>query len=649
MLPPARPDYAQPSGLAVIPFSSMSFAPTWSRLPRSEQCSLAGLVLVAVCTLSFLSYFATRELVVATILKSGVGLLLLAIALTGRAAYLVVRDWRRSQPRLGVSWLGSRGLLLATWLACSLVAVGAFPKGNRTLMDEVGVLNTARAIQEEKEPGTPMAIQAYSGVHKLTAGFIDKRPFLFATLVSFLHDIRGYSLENPFYCNMALAAVVLALAGMMGARLGRSAIAGVVAMVALTAIPLFCQHASGGGIDMLNLAMLLALVVLAVRHLDAPTTSTARALVGAGVLLAYSRYESLLHCGICVGALLIVAVRQRRLFLDWSTPVLAACLFPLAGIHFLNFTSTSDVVFQLEEKGLRDAFSLAYVVPNLGHALSFFFDTGHFLANSPVVFVMGGVAFVAVIVTQAKHWCRIRDDSGALMFWIMAASVLIAFFLLMAYSWGELDQVVGSRLSLPLYLVFALSLAYVCREFSRWPKVPVAMVGVLAVGGYWSVSPVAAKNYEHKQYALGRALELYDEFVARQPDPYYAVLNSATLFWVSRDVYAIGPSSLKGNPEYLLNLLKSKEYRRVYLIQLFKRETSSQSLRCEANDEVGFPLDLTLVSEDMATSYRMVKIWQLNPACVQMLERVVAERASKGGGAAGSPAAAGATEVPAAH
>jgi hypothetical protein len=578
---------------------------------------------------AFFSFFATDELLVTTIRKVGLGALLVLIGTTIFGMHVIFRDWRQRQTAL-LTWesLRRRACPLLAWLACSLVAMSAFPMANRVQMDEIVVLGTSKAIHEEREPITPTLLKMVNGIGKLDNGYVDKRPFLFAALVALCHDLLGYSPRNPFYCNMILGCFSLALVGILGARLGRCHLAGVAAMIALSAVPLFCEHVTGGGLDVLNLAMILVVTVLAIHHVDRPTTASAQTLIGAGILLAYARYESLLYAVVPLFAIGLVYRRQNRLLIGWSTPVMLLCLLPLAAIHFLTF-SRSDKFFQLAEKGLDDAFSVAYIIPNLGHALYFFLNSEHMLPNSPVVFVVGLVSLIAIVVTGARRWREIAAQGSDQVFWSVAGVIIVAFVLLMAYSWGQLDQPVASRLSLPLYLLFALCISYCCREFASSSRVPVFLAAGLAVSGYWSLFPLAAKQYDRRLYASGQVLERLDEFAQQQPDRHYMVFNGIANFWLTRDVYAIPPVSLESNPAFLRNLLDSGAYRRVYLIQVLERSSPEGRFVLSKNDRTSLLLDTTLLFDDLVTDVRRVRVSLVNPGTVALLDRAIAEREAK--------------------
>jgi hypothetical protein len=583
----------------------MRYCPTWTQLPLDERIIVIISVGFAAAAALFFSGWIDGEMAVDLIKFAGVGTLALTVVVTGFSAHQVIQ--RSCSYNLWIRQLWKSRSLLLVWVCCVVVSTSIFPAGNRILMDEVIVLATSKAIHEEKEPVTPTRLESYSGIHKLSFAYIDKRPYFYATIVALFHDIAGYSPKNAFFANMVLSAATLALLGFLGTRLGGSATSGAVAMLALTSVPLFCEHATGGGIDITNLFALCLVLAFAVLHLEAPSVPAARGLMAASVLLAYARYESMIFMALPAVIFMLNLRRTGKLHLDWAILVVLPALLPLCGIHYLTFLRPADA-FQLAEKGLTEPFSLSYIPGNLSSALSFFFNREHLLTNSIVIFCAGVVALLLLIVSLGRRYQRKTLCPLDAAFWTFASIVVAGFAVLMAYSWGKLDDVVASRLSLPLYLLFSLSIGMLTREVSK--PYAFGFAASLACAGsiYWSSFPLAAKRYGFQMYPSAGQLARLDEFVERQPDRYYAVVNNITNYWLTRDVYAVTPGSLRGNSQFVANMLKSGEFRRIYLIQSLKKDPVSGVFVMNPRDEITLPIETELLSEDLVNGELKLRI-----------------------------------------
>jgi len=347
------------------------------------------------------------------------------------------------------------------------------------------------------------------------------------------------------------------------------------------------------------------------------------------MLLAYARYESILFMALPIVVVWAVFLRTRRLYLEWPALLLLPALIPLCGIHYLTFSHSSEA-FQLAEQGGSEAFSVSYISDNLTHALAFFLNTEHLLTNSPVVFVVGIIAVVLLVVAAVRRrGNRLLVPDVSIPFWTFAMIGLAEFALLMAYSWGKLDQVVASRLSLPLYLLFVLSIAAVCREVPQRRAYLLVLGFVFAGSLYWTCFPLAAKQYGWKMYTGAQRQAVMDEFNERQPDRRFAVINNITNYWLTRDVYAIPPTSLKNNPKFLANMLQSGDFRRIYLIQSLQWNAAKNDYVVTKNDVMPLPLDTELVSEDLVTGDTKVRVSLVKPSSATRLDAAPAASVAK--------------------
>ena len=146
-------------------------------------------------------------------------------------------------------------------------------------------------------------------------GLLDKRPLFQPLLVSLLHDLTGYRPENVFALNSALTFGLLGLVYVACRKLaGREA--GILAVLLLTSLPLLAQNATGGGFELLNLVMIMSTLLLGMRFAEKRDPGSLQALLLSAVLLAQTRYESILFMlpvGLLVGW---TWWKERRAVLD---------------------------------------------------------------------------------------------------------------------------------------------------------------------------------------------------------------------------------------------------------------------------------------------------------------------------------------------
>jgi len=206
---------------------------------------------------------------------------------------------------------------------CGLLLLVHETYGFKILMDEVMLLGTSMGMHFDKHPLVPVRGHDLQGAFQLLDGRLDKRPLFQPFLVSTLHDLTGYRPENVFILNTSLTFVLLGLVYQAGRKIAGAA-AGIVAVLLLTSLPLLAQNTTGGGFELLNLVMIMSTLLLGLRFAETRDAGSQQALLLSAVLLAQTRYESILFL-LPVGLLVLWGWwMERRPVLDWGT-----CLVPL--------------------------------------------------------------------------------------------------------------------------------------------------------------------------------------------------------------------------------------------------------------------------------------------------------------------------------
>lgn len=408
----------------------------------------------------------------------GVGAIWLGFkAFAPKSAGELIKAWGYYGIAATFAWwvvLGAQSLARTTWrggptrrewwqvagLATALtgVAIMTTPYSYKILFDEVVIQSTAWNMHMEREIGALGRAYEVEGLLRSLQSYLDKRPYFFPFLVSLIHDVTGYRPFNAQFLNTALMPASLGLIYVLGRRLAGHR-AGLVALASLGGFSLFALNATGAGLEMLNLAMILLATLAAARYLEAPDDLRLGFFLLTVILLAGTRYESSLYV---VCAALVVAAgwwRGRKIRL----PAVAMCapllLVPCA-LHN-TYLSGTPVLWELRD-GYEARFSFHYLVANLAFAKVFFFNLGSGIANSIWLTLAGGAS---VCVLGWRAFFR-RSEGPALSatglaILLIGLGVLGNLALLMAYYWGDLSDPVVSRLSLPLHALLALAVAAV--------------------------------------------------------------------------------------------------------------------------------------------------------------------------------------------
>ena len=342
-------------------------------------------------------------------------------------------------------------LILAAALLSLLWLLSVEPFMFKIVHDEGLIASTAQSFHSERAAavsGTGNWSQAYYETYE---GFIDKRPLLLPFLVSLLHDLTGYRVENVFVVNGLLTGLLLlVMTGLMRTLTDRRG--ALLGLLLLTFLPVLAQGATSGNASILNGLMLASALALGLRYWERPDETTLPPLVYSLILLAHSRYESILYV-IPFGLLILLGWRKAgRIVL---TPlVIIAPLFLIFNVWHLRYAMAYESFYLQDGPDARDAtFSFSYILANLRETLTFLFSFSESHLNSPLLSLCGLSGLGALIVGAAKKELAHRSRAA---FAVLLAVALTNLAVILCFNFGVFTHYVTARLSLPLYLLLTL-------------------------------------------------------------------------------------------------------------------------------------------------------------------------------------------------
>lgn len=441
---------------------------------------------------------------------------------------------------------------------------------SKVLYDEFVLQSTAYNMHHFRDASTMVRGYDVLGVFLSTDNYLDKRPFFYPFLVSLLHDLTGYRVLNAYLLNAALYPVALALAWWVGRMLAGAA-AGLLAVLLLGTLPLLGQNATGAGMELLNVCMLLAVALLGGLYLRRPDESRLSALVLAAVLLAQSRYESAIYVGPVAVLIMLGWWRAGRIVLSWPAAVAPLLLVSYA----LQNKVLSNTKWMWELRDNQETrFSAEYLPGNLSGAVEFLFNTSVRFANSWWLSVLGLVAVVFVL-----GWVLVRRPSlrttppEATVLGLLAVGALANTGLLMFYYWSSFSDPMAARFALPFYLTLAFAaVAMVAVINRRWPVMRYIQIATVVFGLGFTTKLVGQHLYSH----LGVAeIEWEKEVLASRPGTgqRFVITNKSTLPWLLEKT----PSVLVGRARLVQDRLAYQMaegiFREVYVTQTYRPTT----------------------------------------------------------------------------
>lgn len=581
------------------------------RLPRMLASDLRLRVLLGIAAVAvWLGFFAfSADQSINLVIKGGYWAMLVLTALWVRRLLLIAQEaWRANAAGAWREWLRWPTALVGV---CGGVLLAHEPYGFKILMDEAMLLGTSMSMHFEKVALVPMRGNDLHGAFQVLNGQLDKRPLFQPFLTSIIHDVSGYRPENVFVLNSILTFVLLALAWRLGRRLAGRA-GGAAAVVMLTGLPLLGQNATGGGFELLNLVMILATLLLGMRFAERRDAGSLEALVLAGVLLAHTRYESVLFLLPIAGLVLWVWCVEERVVAGRLVVCAPLLLLPYA-LHHQVFSQRESAWELASRPGAEAPFSVAYWPDNASHALAFFFNLSGSQSNSLVIAVLGFIAapFLALWTIKALRRPATVARGEVALAWFVVGFALHTT-LMMCYFWGKFDDPVIRRLSLPLNLALVLAVVVAARELAGWRALK-AVLAVAVLGLFAHSLPAMARHEYSMEYYVGRETAWRRDFIAAHPEKDFLVIDNNSIFWVAHLVSATPVLQATAHKENVIFHHRNRSFSAIYVFQRFEVNPDTGALTVQADDDLG-------------PDYQLETVWQRRFSLlhVSRISRVVA-------------------------
>jgi hypothetical protein len=441
----------------------------------------------------------------------------------------LVRLWRARLPAAVPTTQREAWVAVLLIAGFSWLAFNAEPLRAKVLNDEFVLQSTAFNLHYFREAGTMVRGYDINGVFLSLDNYLDKRPILYPFLIALTHDLTGYRILNAFLLNVALHPGLLGLAWWLARRFAGPK-AGLLAVALLGSLPLLAQNATGAGMELTNIVMILAAAALAILYLERPDETRLSALVLALVLLCQARYESAVFVAAGAGVIGLSWWREQRLVLSWPAVLAPLLLVPFALQH--KVLANTPVLWELtEEKSTR--FSLDYVPENLRRAGDFFTSTDPDLANSWYLAMTGlaGLGWLVVQLWRHRRWQLAEWPPAALAVTPFAVVIAANLALVMAYYWAGLNDPMASRFALPFCVLLAvLTAVALARIDARGRTAQAALAGALV----FTLGVTLPRLVRHGYSNLGSLEHAWTvrAVAARGDAPRLVITNKTSLVWL---------------------------------------------------------------------------------------------------------------------
>jgi len=503
-----------------------------ARLTRPEL-RLAALGLSAVAAV-WLGFIGVKVRPAEQILMRG-GYYVMTLTF-GLWLFTLRQVWCKRAPGAAVWPVRERLAAAGLITLCCTVALTQETFRSKILYDEFVLQSTAFNMHFFREVGVMVRGYDILGTFLSLDNYLDKRPYFYPYLISLVHGLSGYRPANAFVVNALLLPVSLGLSYWLGRGLAGWR-GGLLAAGLLGTLPLLVQNATGSGMELTNLTMLLACIALAGAWLERPDGTRLSAFVLASVLLTQCRYESALYVTAALAVVLVGWWRARRFVVSWPVVLAPLLLVPVAWHQ--RVLSASPVLWEMKENQ-TSRFGVEYLGGNLRGVAGHLFATNTQQANSLLLTVLGASALLWVGAGLGWRFLRGRREIAPRHLpWLLFGLVICANSLLIQfYFWGSWADPMATRFALPLCVLFAFAAVFFVRWLDRrLPATPWLLV-LLAVTFFgFSLPRQARHHYSH----LGNdEIDWERRFVAvRAPVNRLIITNKSSLPWLMEQTPAI--------------------------------------------------------------------------------------------------------------
>jgi len=473
--------------------------------------------------------------------------------------------------RLAAPSIWRQWLLAHRWGLISALAVTVFFQAHekhemKILFDEFVINLTAMEMHYYQEAVGTSITHHYEGYTFPTKKMVDKRPILFPFVVSLVHSATGFRVENVYYLNAVLTFGFLLLVYVFVSRLANKRY-GILCVILFATFPLLAQNANGGGFEVLNLTLIVGLMLLSRDYLENEGKTGLNLMVMGAVLLANTRYESILYLLVPVVIVLLKAWRTRHLELTWYS--VFTPLFLILPLLSNRVFRSNDSFFDYHRETF---FGFENFQGNLIAAVQYLFDLSGDYTNSVLISTIGLIALLFALSFGVRILAqRLRKDSALTVYYLFLVIIFGITLLMMNLFWGKWTDPLTSRFSLSLHLILVVSIPVAMYWGFEWKRVPgwllfLSLFFVLIFSG-----KAQGRSIQRTQMFASIGYNWMADYAAEHLDPDRSLFAAAgNGLFILKGMAAISTNELNEIPEKIMKMKEAGLYKEVYIGQFIR-------------------------------------------------------------------------------
>jgi hypothetical protein len=441
------------------------------------------------------------------------------------------------------------------------------PHQFKVLFDETSHAAGAFCMHQYKQAGMPEYSHYVGDVFAAGGMYPAFRQYFFQLLVSLLHDLSGYRVQNVFILNGLLGAALLLITYRAGFLWG-GRVVGLVATALLATMPLLAQIVTSGSYDLLNLVLLALMICISaelMRGSDLPRATLIEWGTLTTVLLALTRAESILYVLPWAGVVAFVYARGDSVRLTWVTSIAPVFLLPNLVTNYIMLLHPEALDKHILA-GKAAYFSSEYLPNHLSETVYYLFAPNQAALGSVLVASLGALGLLLLFVQAAKSF-RTGAHMDQLLAWFSAA-IIGMYMLTLCQHWSSPISAEATRFSLPLWWVFSVVAARFLGQIA-WAQ---SRVGWILGGiGLWYLAttiPASTQAITTNSLITSRAEICMEEEAAKFSAPETLFVCPSPVGLIAQRHAAMGKDMLNERPSVATRALRAGFYKQVILFEL---------------------------------------------------------------------------------
>jgi uncharacterized membrane protein len=493
---------------------------------------------------------------------------------------------------------------LAVVLLASVFVQCHQPQMMRVFNDEPAHQMVGKIMHEERENSVPEVGYYLEGDLVYGERSLNYRMYFYPFLVSIIHDLSGFRVENGVRLNAGLGAILFLSVYLGGNRIYQGG-GGVLAVLLFAGLPLLDLSVTSYGYDTANLLSLSVFFLALCLYAERRDSDSLNWLIAVGLTLAYCRNESVIYLFAMAVLVAYVFAVSRTAKLTWIASFSPLLLLPILAARQIFNAANANLSEMFTHLDSNRFFAMEFIPKNFSRVGEWLFDLSTLTPSYPLLSILGTIGLVTLISTLAgdvlnrKKWRAI--DSSLLLF---STVVLASFvFITLALFW---NPVAGEavRFLLPLHLAFTYASVWLLSRATNanfWMPVfiLIAICGIFFVGIPSKMRDVGGANIVFGNYAKWSL-----DWLAERDDANTLYISQLNTLFLLHDYPVMDLNRANENERKVIQLEVEKYYSRivVFVIERYDVKTGRWSP----------PSPAPLLSERFVTKVIDERRWSYN-------------------------------------